>query len=82
MTRAESRIMAVLADAEWHPESEIRSSRVTLERLWLNGKIEGAMLGVGAYPEQRLWRLGRDPMFPPATEGVGMTTTPEPEPAG
>ena len=65
MTRAERRVLATLADGEWHDETEIRSTRAMLERLWLSGTIQGAMHGVGAYPEHRLWRLGRDPSFPP-----------------
>jgi hypothetical protein len=65
VTRAERRVLATLADGEWHDETEIRSTRAMLERLWLSGTIQGAMYGVGAYPEHRLWRLGRDPSFPP-----------------
>jgi hypothetical protein len=65
MTRAERRVLATLANGEWHDETEVRSSRALLERLWLAGMIQGAMYGVGAYPEHRLWRLGRDPSFPP-----------------
>ena len=57
MTRAERRVLATLADGEWHDETEIRSTRAMLERLWLSGTIQGAMHGVGAYPEHRLWRL-------------------------
>ena len=73
VTRAERRVLALLADGEWHDETEIRSTRAMLERLWLSGTIQGAMHGVGAYPEHRLWRLGRDPSFPPrdATPPVG-----------
>ena len=65
MTRSEARVIAILADGEWHDETEIRTTRAILERLWLSGTIQGAMHGVGAYPEHRLWRLGRDPGFPP-----------------
>ena len=65
MTAAQRRVLATLADGEWHDETEIRTSRAMLERLWLSGTIQGAMHGVGAYPEHRLWRLGRDPSFPP-----------------
>jgi hypothetical protein len=59
VTAAESRVLALLADGEWHDETEIRTSRAMLERLWLAGAIQGAMDGLGAYPEHRLWRLGR-----------------------
>jgi hypothetical protein len=57
MTRAERRVLATLADGEWHDETEIRSTRAMLDKLHWDNLIEGAMHGVGAYPEHRLWRL-------------------------
>ena len=37
MTRAERRILLLLADGEWHSESELRSSFLFLQRLCLRG---------------------------------------------
>jgi hypothetical protein len=75
MTRAERRVLALLADGEWHDETEIRSTRAMLDRLHWAGSIEGAMLGVGAWPEHRLWRLR--PATPPEAPA-----RPAPEAAG
>jgi hypothetical protein len=75
MTRAERRVLALLADGEWHPMSEIRSSHAVIERLWRGGQIQGAMDGVGAWPEHRLWRLRH--ATPPEAPG-----RPAPEAAG
>jgi hypothetical protein len=61
MTKSEKRVLAMLNDGDWHPESEIRSSRALLERLWLASMIEGGMYGVGSYPEHRLWRKWNNP---------------------
>jgi len=89
MTRAEQRVLDLLADGDWHAEDEIRSSRATLERLWLSGAINGAMHGVGAYPEHRLWRLGQDPYLLPTDPPAGQArqapderhgTEPDPRP--
>jgi hypothetical protein len=54
MTRAERRILAALADGEWHAERELRSSFAFLQSLCLRGILDGAM-APGMY--ERLWRL-------------------------
>lgn len=56
-TRAEQRILDVLADRRWHPEPELRSAWWFLQRMYLHGLIDGAMLTTGGTPADRLWRL-------------------------
>lgn len=57
MTKAERRILRLLADGTWHFEPELRSSFGFLQGMYLRGLIDGAMLTDGGTASGRLWRL-------------------------
>ena len=57
MTAAERRILRVLADGAWHPEPELRTTFNRLQKMYLRGLIDGAMLTNGGTKEDRIWRL-------------------------
>jgi hypothetical protein len=57
MSRAEQRILAALANGEWHREDALGTTFDLLQTMYLRGQIEGAMLGFGSVPSDRVWRL-------------------------
>ena len=54
---AERRILRTLADGAWHPEPELRTTFNRLQKMYLHGLIDGAMLMNGGTKEDRMWRL-------------------------
>jgi hypothetical protein len=61
MSKAEARVMALLADGGWHRESELRTTFRLLQWLYQRGLVDGAMLTSGGTTDDRLWRLCKSP---------------------
>ena len=57
LTKAERRILVLLADRDWHPESHLRTTWGLLARLYMLGLVDGAMTKAGATPADRMWKL-------------------------
>jgi hypothetical protein len=57
MTRAERRILIILADGEWHREDTLRTTWNFLHGMYLRGLVDGAMLTSGGTPSDRIWRI-------------------------
>jgi hypothetical protein len=61
MSKAEARVMVLLADGGWHRESELRTTFRLLQWLYHRGLVDGAMLTSGGTADDRLWRLCKSP---------------------
>lgn len=73
MTKRQKEILVLLCDGRKWRESEIRSGFSFLQRMYLDGWIDGGMIGLGNRPEQRLWWItpgGRAALTQPPEDGA------------
>ena len=57
MTKAQRRVLGLLADGRWHSEDTLATAFWFLQQMEILGLVTGAMKTFGGTKQDRLWRM-------------------------